>query len=325
MRRLLLALAAFLLSFAHGAYAAGPLPRAELRYSTTTAGCATDAEFRDAIQRRLGYSPFVSESPDLVVEVSIVPARHGLEGKIALSTPVGGPAGVRRLHADVSDCAELVQSLAVAVSIAIDPESESRVPPSPRATSSPLVEPSAPPTYAANVQGSALARTSAPPRPYASLAVAGHWGNQPHIALGPVIAIGVRWPSFALNLEARDEIGLGAASIDQARAYTSLLTIALVGCGHRSLFFLCGSANMGSLRATATLAGVETRASNLWGALGIHPGVQVALGSTFALRFSLDARVSLVRTVLVVDAKDAWSPLSPLSLGTNVGVLAYFP
>ena len=94
------------------------------------ADCSPQSMLETSIVNRLGYQPFDALAPTTLL-ASVVVENGVLVGRIALMTGDSGQ-GLRELKAEVGSCAELVQSLALAISIALDPlatEGETAAPP----------------------------------------------------------------------------------------------------------------------------------------------------------------------------------------------------
>ncbi len=94
------------------------------------ADCSPQPVLEASIVNRLGYQPFDTLAPTTLL-ASIVVENGALVGRIALVTGDSGQ-GLREVKAEIGSCAELVQSLALAISIALDPlaaEGETPVPP----------------------------------------------------------------------------------------------------------------------------------------------------------------------------------------------------
>ncbi len=94
------------------------------------ADCSPQSVLEASIIHRLGYQPFDALAPTTLL-ASVVVENGALLGRITLVTGNSGQ-GLRELKAEVGSCAELVQSLALAISIALDPltaEGETAAPP----------------------------------------------------------------------------------------------------------------------------------------------------------------------------------------------------
>jgi hypothetical protein len=98
--------------------------RAVLHFSADGASCGGSQAMTDAVRARLGYDPFVESAP-LRVQVQVVRTRRRLSGTIRLAR--GAEAlGQRVLTGRVGACASLMDSLALAISLALDPDALDR-------------------------------------------------------------------------------------------------------------------------------------------------------------------------------------------------------
>jgi hypothetical protein len=127
-------LAATVLAAVTGAHAQPPSPEApgsspssrstsvRLRYERDLAasGCPNEAALRDAVSARLGYEPF-SEKASRTVRAHVGRKDGAFHGTVELYGANGTLEGERRLHSESDRCDELARSLALALSIAIDP------------------------------------------------------------------------------------------------------------------------------------------------------------------------------------------------------------
>jgi hypothetical protein len=93
--------------------------------------CADETTLRQAVAQRLGYDPFVAASLRTVVaEVRGDGTRLRARVYVVESENVAG--GARELSSPSLDCKELISAVALAISIAIDPDAIDRVPDEPR-------------------------------------------------------------------------------------------------------------------------------------------------------------------------------------------------
>ncbi|HSO34353.1 MAG TPA: hypothetical protein VLT33_17575, partial [Labilithrix sp.] len=131
----------------------------EMRYQREAGAeaCLSEAELRAAVAARLGYDPFVTkEGLDLLV---VRVRRNGarIEGTVERTDRLRHQRGKpTTIGSGQTDCSELGASLAVAISIAVDPLSLGREAPPPEPALAPLPPPPAAPP--------AEAPAPAPPR-----------------------------------------------------------------------------------------------------------------------------------------------------------------
>ncbi len=180
-RRALAALGAtVVLLFATFAFAF-PVGQLRFRRGKGTEQCPDAAAIRAEVERRLGYDPFVPTADNTIV-VTIDRETDQLMGRVQLVDADGTVRGLRSVATDVDRCEDLISTMALTISLAIDPAhvagsaasgAASSVPPpstSPPFTSPPSTSPpfTSPPidAGAAQVEGP----VSTPPAPQPSSA-----------------------------------------------------------------------------------------------------------------------------------------------------------
>jgi hypothetical protein len=112
---------------------AGDAPRsARLEYKRAEGAdhCPDERAIRSAVATRLGYDPFRSDAPR-IVSATIGRSGQTLRADVTLSDASGAVTGTRQLSSTQNDCSELVAAMTLAISIAIDPQSQLRPPPPP--------------------------------------------------------------------------------------------------------------------------------------------------------------------------------------------------
>jgi hypothetical protein len=101
-------------------------PGAQLDYGVAPGlrGCPDEAWIRSAVSARLGRDPFSAEGEvRVVVRISQVKA-PALVGQVEL-TRADGRVGRRSVESETGDCMELASALELAVSLALDPLTQS--------------------------------------------------------------------------------------------------------------------------------------------------------------------------------------------------------
>ena len=101
---------------------------ARLVYSRTAeaAACGAESGLRQAVARRLGYDPFVASSVNTVV-AELRGEGDGLKARVYVIRDGNQAGGARELTSASRNCTELIAAVALAMSIAIDPDSLDRV------------------------------------------------------------------------------------------------------------------------------------------------------------------------------------------------------
>ena len=109
-------------AFSSGALYAAPGDATRLEYarSAGAAACPDRTALKAAVSKRLGYDPFFPAARQTIV-VEIIDVEGDLRGQMRLLDESGMIVGSRELHEKAGQCDELVASLALAISIALDP------------------------------------------------------------------------------------------------------------------------------------------------------------------------------------------------------------
>ena len=143
---------------------------ARLVYSRTAdaSSCPDERGLRQAVARRLGYDPFVAASMNTVV-AELRGDGEGLKARVYVIREGNQAGGSRELASPSRDCTELLAAIALAISIAVDPDALDRTEqtPAPAAGSANGVEkqPDAPAPVDAQV--SRQTKPEQPPAPSA--------------------------------------------------------------------------------------------------------------------------------------------------------------
>lgn len=279
--------------------------------AANASNCPTRDAFADAVASRLGYDPFVPSSAR-TVRVSVTFAKSSYAGTVLMG-------GSRSLSSP--DCHELVDSLAVAVALGLDPDSALRPPPSassalparppPSATTS--VSASAPAPSPSSPPSSPAPRSAGSPPFERSVSVLGgpfgSLGDTPSptlgLALGAEVALAKR-----LSLEAElsgtlpSSVRIGTGGRGTASAFVAR---ALVGiCLPVEALSFCATGSGGVLRAEATDVDVARSDLSSFGAAGLRASFRIALSSRVFVRAVLDGQVPLSRVDLRIDGASLW-------------------
>jgi hypothetical protein len=276
---------------------------------------------RREVAARLGYDPFFVWAERTIV-ARIERARQGFRATVQLLDGKGIVQGSRSLGSSSSDCADVAKSVALVISIGIDPEHaephQHQDPPpalpEPSASApavAPLPAAPSPPERASNEP-----RTTPAPVPLEPEAGAGAWtgaGFAPRASFGLTAFAGLTWGPTALYLEGRDGFSAGD---DIA---TSLLALSLVPCVRRKALSACAVGSWGELRAEASRS-----ATARYLAMGARLGLDLQLFGQLFLRTHVDGAVPLDRTIVQVNGRTAWQ-LPALSAAFGVEASLHFP
>lgn len=302
----------------------------DYRVAASAPGCPTREELGDAVAARLGYDPFDdgasrSATPPQRVSVEVAFAKGTYTGKLVLG-------GTRALTS--TNCRELVDSLAVAVALGLDPESALRPPP----TAAPTASTVAPPAPSVSSPGPAMpppAASTAPPTAQpaqpASPFAARTW-------LGPLASVGDT-PSPTLGLGLGGEVQVlthlafeGEVSSTlpssvrigrggRGTGYGSVTQLVLAACIPFAPLSLCATGSAGFFYADAGDVDVARAELTSYGAVGLRASFRLALSSRLFLRAQLDGQAPIARTELRIDGASLWET-SPVvgRLGLALGL-----
>jgi hypothetical protein len=210
-------------------------PTATLDY-LAPAECPDRAALIDRVASRLGFDPF-ERSGGIRIAARITSAR-GYRGTLAIADPSAPTAGEWEKSAPKNRCAELVEEMALAISLAIDPLGAHRTatpPPTPPPPPAPPPPPPAPPPP------TKTATIAIAPEPAVDTAIAlglevGPWiGLTPGVAVGVGAGAGYRYARFAIHLRGRIAAG-GRLDLDgRSGASAIAITGAALPCYSPSL------------------------------------------------------------------------------------------
>jgi len=284
---------------------AEPAGRLVYRRSTGAESCPDEAMLRRAVVARLGEDPF-DDTKRPTFDVTIAQVDGKWVGRAALVDAGGLESGVREIR-DASDCVELVDALALGISLAINPAlAETQPvatvptvpPPAPVAQPKPPSEPKPAPAPT-----SVPADASREPAPGPSepawrwgLGVLGlaSAGAAPDVSFGAGALVRARHRTLSLSLEGRydfptsQELGNGAE--------TRLIAGLLVPCVHFSPgpFQACALGALGSIVGSAPTLPNPQSDTALYAALGARGALEVAELPWVRLQVRFDVLVSLV-------------------------------
>jgi hypothetical protein len=296
-----------------------------------TETCPNEVELHDAVAARLGYDPFTPFALEtLFTEVD--KDGTGFVARVKLVAHDNSVRGARTLKT-TGPCTDLMASLALTISIAIDPMAGSRKGP-----------PEGLPPRERDVEiGPSEPRTDGPgedkppppvpdpvePSPRIYFAVgAGTIGG---VAYAPGPSVGflafgrARRGDLSLAVEARADLPSGADVSDPGgRVRSSLVAFSLLPCGHVSVLFGCARGSLGRLSAESLDVTDPGETSSLWAAVGLRAGAEVPLGRIFAVRLHLDGDAIVTRYALRISGATSFRYPSAAG-GIGLGVAATFP
>lgn len=295
-------------------------PSARLVYlrDAEASSCPDESAVRAAVAARLGYDPFMAFAPStMFAEIR----REGADykGSVKLVDPHNVVRGARELVHTGEPCSELVDAMALSMSIAIDPlsltgprpnDDEPRMEPpaEDRAPAPPSVEPPASgPVRAPDRAGPVNDREPPPPLHLAlGLGPALSVGTAPAPAVGARVGVFVTRGSLGLFLEAHGDLEASRA-LARGRVGTSLVEGQLGACYHYRSLFGCGTASLGALSASAEGISAPRTDVGAHASLGARVGLELELAAPLFLRLQLDGAAVLTPHALAVDGEEVTS------------------
>jgi hypothetical protein len=285
--------------------------RARLSYEVMPGAeaCRGERSVHEQVALRLGYDPFHDDAEEHV-KVRLSPRPGGLRAVITTEQPGEAPA-LRELDSDGAGCDELLQSVVLTVSLAIDPTSLTRAPPTPEPPSLPVTPPEAEvrlePSPAPVPPSAPRSEGAAPPRnPWnveLSAAVRAGYALLPGGgSVGPLVDLRVGKGGWALLAEAGADLPTGSANNPNGKGSVtaSLLRGGLGACAVRAWFIACAQLDAGELEGTgqgsATVTGLT--GSSVFLDAAAAAGVDLTITSALRLEILADLVVPITRTTL---------------------------
>jgi hypothetical protein len=313
-------------------------PQARLVYGRGGAGdsCPDEHALRRAVAARIGYDPFFPFAPRTVV-VSIAGRDNRIVAHVLLIDDQGHAQGERELASKSPDCSGLFDTVALTISIAIDPHALERVGPPVETVPSPAEAPStpAPPPHAepaAPVQSRpeppSEAEHPAPPpatspRWRVGAAFRGSLGLLPALAAGASLNAGMAWSRASVDLEVQGYFPASKSFASASSVTVWLLSGALVPCLRVSLLDLCALAVVGRLDATASnVTSARERVATYVG-LGARVALVVPLAGRISFRAEGDVLGNLDPMTVTVGTLEPWKA-PPVGGTLALGVLTSF-
>jgi len=340
--RIRVGLGAALVAFSGAAGAsAEEAPRLEYVVGEGTPSCPSEREFRDAVATRLGHDPFANASSrSLRVEVGLEDGE--LAATAALVEADGRAAGLRRITGGADDCREVVDGMALAVSLALSlspdelsgagdpPPIAVKSTPAPQAEAKPSEKPVPSPTAGGPTDVQVLARNDAGDRAE-HFAFGGGVVAHAAVGVGPgvgagasVLLVGRRVP-WSLSVEARfDGLSTGMSFEQGGSVTTTLLSGVIAPCRSFDPFSACALGLAGRIAAESTGVSPPNSDAAPYAAAGGRLGFEWP----FSRSVLLHARFDLLLTLLPVDMElgdeTVWSS-PPVSGLLGAGVLGLLP
>ena len=322
--------------------APGDATRLEYARSDRAANCPDQSALKAAVVKRLGYDPFFPAARQtIVVEITDVDA--GLRAQMHLIDENGIIVGSRELSERTEHCDELVASLALAISIALDPSAAMGIAPEP-ATAEPKPAERAEPPDSGRNQPDPPAPAPVPPKKRRAPpqkkqpskagtevpvglrgTLFGVVGAAPKAALGWRVGPSMQWAWFKLSAEFVEQFS--ASSSEQplgGSAKVSLLEGKLAPCFAfaRTSLAACGLLGIGALRSEGQNVENPSKQSNWNVTLGGRLEYRPRLVGPLHLLLNADVNRSLTPLTLRLRGETAWkTPFLAAALGAGAELL----
>jgi hypothetical protein len=297
--------------------------------------CPGEEALRGAVAARLGEDPF---DPRLsrTFRLVIVASGARLRGSVELVTN-GIAEGRRELAAPQEACAELLEAMALAVSLTINPDlavAEAPVPQKePPAGAEPEDVTRRELTLASidsrsrrdEIPPSHSRRDRRGPAPvFAAGALAhGAIGTGPGVAAGAsaLVRAGIPWAHLSLEgrVDALSRAGIGR----QGTVHSTLVAGVLAPCARFAPLSGCPLLLLGSLFAHSRGVSVERSDSGFFAAAGGRVAASAPLGGALFLEARADVLYALTPVTIELDQAPVWSAGASGALG--IGVIWEFP
>ena len=293
-----------------------------------TESCPPEVEVREAVQARLGYDPFSSYAPStMFAEVAAV--NGGFTANLKLVDGDNAVHGDRQLRVQ-GRCAELMDALALTISIAIDPMSVTRngppddAPPAERSVDTSLAERGTadePRPAEATSEKEPAAESGEPLVVSAGLGPIGSVGSAPSFAMGGVLFVDARRGHVLAGVEGRADLRASASAGPLGRVESSLLAGSLFAGLREGPFFAGPAFLIGRIAATSTDVAVSRDTNALFLAAGLRFGVGIALSERIEVRVRAEVLANLLRHELEISGRSAYeypAVMADLSAGIAV-------
>jgi len=283
--------------------------------------CPDAAALQAAVSKRLDYDPFGPAGRQAII-VEIIDDEDELRAQMRLVDERGVIVGSRELREKTEQCDELVASLALAISIALDPSAalgEAPASPAKIAPAGSPVERPAKSTHDAVAQlppfqtnTTEAPSPEAPPAAHEPLQFAARAalfadvGSAPALGFGWRLGMDLHHGSFRLAAEFSQLLPTSKNIPQDGIATASLLAGTLAPCLATNVFAGCGLVSVGALNTRGESIPNASRQSSSYAALGARLEYTPVLFKKLQLLTQLDAVKPLTPVSLRVYGDEVW-------------------
>lgn len=328
-----------LLAFAAMIAPARAEPGGRLSYERQSGAefCPDEVALRRAVVARLGEDPFTADG-SRTFRLTLRASEGRLRGTIELEAS-GVVEGRRELDAGANACAELVEALALAVSLTINPNlvvdgagTPASIEPAPVEPEPPAALPPPPatsfrPPPPSPPRNRPTARSTSTERAPVTLAAgaAAHFavGTGPGIAAGGSAIVRAEGKLWRVGLEGRVDTFSQADIGRNGTVYSTLIAGVLAPCARVGQVSACPLLLLGSLYAESEGVTTERSDRGFFSAAGARLSTGIPLGEHLLLELRMDALYALSRVTIELDGNPVWRAGASGTFGA--GLIWTFP
>ncbi len=300
-------------------------PSARLVYSRAAGAesCPDEEALRRAVAARVGYDALFAWAKKTIVARMAPAAPHGFVASVTLVDEQGREHGARSVHTD-GGCDEFLDVAALAIAIAIDPQSLMPQPsaPTPPHKQRPSPPPSAPPPpHESSLALSPVLNRDTTP----SLLFSGNVGAvvsagvAPRPAAGGALGATARWGAVSLGIEGRVDAPASAAASGGGSVSSWLAEVAVLPCAYTGPVLFCAVGQVGSMQTSSSGVSDGRSSSVFWLAAGGRIAVEVPFEGRDVLRIRSDFVGNYRPPDLELHSASVWqAPSVSSSLGADV-------
>jgi hypothetical protein len=328
-------------AFSSGVLHAAPGDATRLEYarSAGAAACPDRTALKAAVSKRLGYDPFFPAARQTIV-VEIIDVESDLRAQMRLLDESGMIVGSRELREKAGQCDELVASLALAISIALDPNAALGEAPASTAKDDSAGPASTEPPPEPELDSVAQEHPPKPNRPREEQ-VTGSQQKRERLQIGvraslfadigtaPALAFGWRLGfdlgrnGYRFAAEFSQQLPASKQLPEGGHARASLLSGTLAPCLASATLAGCGLLSLGSLRARGEDIENPASHSTFYAAIGARLEYSPKLTGQLRLLTQIDALKPLTPVSMQVVGEEVWhTPF--LTFAAGIGLRLHF-